>query len=193
VALLAVVAGTDVLTPTKLGGVLTSFFALAIVIASGPGLSLGDSLAGEAITLAAAVCWSIYTAYAGPYLRHHSPLRATAWATVAGTVVLAPLAGIQLASMDRPALDLGVIGAVLYSGFVAAGISNVVVMNGIKVVGPTRTAVLQFLVPALAVVFAFLLLAEPIRPGQVVGGIVIIAGVLITRGGLPFRLVSVRA
>jgi drug/metabolite transporter (DMT)-like permease len=63
----------------------------------------------------------------------------------------------------------------------AAGISNVVVSNGIKVVGPTRTAALQFLVPALAVVLAAVFLFEPIRPGQVLGGLVIVAGVVLTR------------
>jgi drug/metabolite transporter (DMT)-like permease len=78
---------------------------------------------------------------------------------------------------------------VLYSGFLAAGVSNVIVQNGVKVIGPTRTSAFQFLVPALAVVFAFLFLAEPIRPGQVLGGLVIVAGVLITRGGVPFRIV----
>ena len=70
----------------------------------------------------------------------------------------------------------------LYSGFLAAGVSNVVVQNGVKVIGPTRTAAYQFLVPALAVVLAAIFLAEPIRLGQVVGGVVIVAGVLITRG-----------
>ena len=86
----------------------------------------------------------------------------------------------------------GVLVAVLYSGFLAAGVSNVLVSNGIRVVGPTRTAAYQFLVPALAVVLAFLFLAEPIRVGQVIGGLVIIGGVLITRGGLPFRVVRAR-
>jgi drug/metabolite transporter (DMT)-like permease len=71
--------------------------------------------------------------------------------------------------------------AILYSGFLAAGIANVIVMNGVKVVGPTRTAALQFLVPAIAVGLAAIFLSEPIRPGQVLGGIVIVAGVALTR------------
>ena len=71
--------------------------------------------------------------------------------------------------------------AIVYSGFLAAGISNVIVLNGVRVVGPTRTAALQFLVPALAVVFAAIFLAEEIRPGQVLGGVVIVAGVMLTR------------
>jgi drug/metabolite transporter (DMT)-like permease len=189
VALLAVVARSDVLTPLKLAGVLVSLTGVAIVVASGPGLSLGGSIVGEAITLLAALCWAIYTAFAAPYVRHHSPLRATTWATIAGTVVLAPLAAIQLASLDSVPLGPDVIAAIVYSGVLAAGISNVIVLNGVKLVGPTRTAALQFLVPALAVVFAAIFLHEPIRPGQVLGGIVIVGGVLLTRrsGAVPAR------
>jgi drug/metabolite transporter (DMT)-like permease len=181
VALLAVIARSDVLTPTKLAGVLISFAGVAIVIASGPGLSLGGSLVGEVITLAAAVCWSIYTAFAAPFLRQHSPLRATAWATVAGTAVLAPLGILQLAAVDSTRVGPDVLLAIVYAGMLAAGVANVVVLHGVKVVGPTRTAALQFLVPALAVVLAALFLAEPIRAGQVIGGLVIVAGVVLTR------------
>jgi drug/metabolite transporter (DMT)-like permease len=191
VAFLAVAARSDVLTPGKLLGGIVSFAGVALVIASGQGLSLGGSLAGEAITLLASVCWAFYTAFGAPFLRRYSPLRTTAWATVAGTIVLAPIAASQLSSVNAGELTPGVLGAVLYSGFLAAGVSNVIVSNGIRVVGPTRTAAYQFLVPALAVVLAFLFLAEPIRVGQVIGGVVIIGGVLITRGGLPFRLVRV--
>lgn len=188
VAILAVIARSDVLTPVKLAGVLVSFIGVAIVVASGPGLSIGGSIVGEVITLAAAFCWSIYTAYAGPYLRRISPLRATAWATVAGTTVLAPVAILQLGTVDLGRAGPEVAGAIVYSGMLAAGISNVVVSNGIKVVGPTRTAALQFLVPALAVVLAAMFLAEAIRPGQVLGGLVIIAGVVLTRSASPTGL-----
>jgi drug/metabolite transporter (DMT)-like permease len=181
VALLAVVARTDVLTPTKLAGVLVSFVGVAIVIASGPGLTLGGSIVGELITLGAALCWSIYTAYASPYLWRYSPLRATTWASLSGTLVLAPIAFLQLGSVEVRQLGPDVVLAILYSGFLAAGISNVIVMNGVKLVGPTRTAALQFLVPAIAVVLAAVFLSEPIRAGQVVGGVVIVAGVLLTR------------
>ena len=191
VAILAVAARSDVLTPAKLIGAIVSFVGVGAVIASGPGLTLGRSIGGEALTLLGAGCWSFYMAFGAPYLGRYSPLRATAWATVAGTFVLAPIATAQLTTVSADAFTPGVLGAVLYSGFLAAGVSNVVVQNGIRVVGPTRTAAYQFLVPALAVLLAAAFLAEPIRPGQIVGGLVIVAGVLITRGGLPFRITRV--
>ena len=192
VAFLAVLARSDVLTPAKLAGGVVSFAGVALVIASGQGFSLGRSFAGEAITLLAAICWAFYTAFGAPFLRRYSPLRATTGATLAGTVVLAPIAASQLSTVNPGDLTPGVVGAILYSGFLAAGISNVIVSNGIKVVGPTRASAYQFLVPALAVVLAYLFLAEPIRAGQVIGGVVIVAGVLVTRGGAPFRIVRAR-
>jgi drug/metabolite transporter (DMT)-like permease len=188
VAFLAVIARSDVLTPAKLVGGVVSFVGVAAVIASGQGLSLGGSIAGEAITLVAAICWAIYTAFGAPFLRRHSPLRTTTWATVAGTIVLAPIAASQLATVSAADFTPAVLGAVAYSGFLAAGVANVIVLNGVRLIGPTRTSAYQFLVPALAVVLAFLFLGEAIRLGQVIGGLVIVAGVLITRGGAPFRM-----
>jgi drug/metabolite transporter (DMT)-like permease len=181
VALIAVVAGTDVLTPVKLAGVLVSFAGVAVVIASGQGLTLGGEIGGEAMTLLAALLWSIYTAYATPYVRRYTPLRATAWSALAGTLVLAPIGIFQLSGVDTTTLEPAVLAAILYSGMLSSGVSNVVVMNGVKVVGPTRTAALQFLVPALAVILAAVFLNEAIRAGQIVGGVVIVGGVLLTR------------
>ena len=66
--------------------------------------------------------------------------------------------------------------------------------HGVKLLGPTRVTALQFLVPALAVVMAAIFLGEPIRPIQVVGGAIILAGVaLLRRGSLPGGRRVVRA
>ena len=75
--------------------------------------------------------------------------------------------------------------AFAYSGILAAGLANVVVFTAVRLLGPTRITALQSLVPAMAVVLAFLILGEPIRPAQVIGGAVIIAGVALTRRTSP--------
>ena len=53
--------------------------------------------------------------------------------------------------------------------------------DGVRLLGPTRITTIQALVPAMAVVLAFLFLGEPIRPVQVVGGAIIVLGVALTR------------
>jgi len=185
-ALLAVAAGSDVLTPLKLAGALISFLGVGIVIAGGHGLALGTSLVGDALTIVAAVCWAGYSAFGAPILRRHSPLRTSAWAVVAGAVFLAvpgiPLfTGTDLASVGGDAW-----AAVLFSALIPAGVANVVVLHGIKLLGPTRVTTLQYFVPAFAVVLAFVFLHEPIRLAQVLGGVVIVVGILISRRGFTW-------
>lgn len=204
-AVLAAMTGADSLSPLRLAGAVLSFVGVAVVIESGPGFDLTASLIGDLLTLAAAMCWAIYTAFGSNVLRRHSPLKTTTWAVVAGTVFLAPFGLYQLGTVGiaggmeaaiASGVLIGAVLAILYSGTLAAGVANVVIFHAIKLVGPTRITALQSLVPAMAVVLAAIFLGEPIRPGQVLGGIVIIAGVaILRRGTLPGmgRLRSVRS
>lgn len=182
-ALLAVALGADALNPVKLIGALISFVGVALVVAAGQGVNLGVSLVGDLLTLGAALCWAIYTVFGADVLRRHSPLMATTWAIVAGTLFMAPFGIAQLATADMSAFGPEVILAIVYAGTLAAGFSNVVVFHGLKLLGPTRVTAFQFLVPPLAVVLAAVFLGEAIRPVQVAGGVVILAGVALLRSG----------
>lgn len=187
-AVVAVLIGVDTLSPTKAIGVALSFVGVVLVIAAGVGIELSGAPIGHALTLAAAVCWATYTAVGARVLRRHSPLVLTTWATLGGTLVLAPIGlGQLLAPGGIDDIPTGavpqIVLSVAYSGLLAAALANVIVFHGVRLVGPTRITAMQSLVPALAVILAFLVLAEPIRAGQVVGGVIIVAGVALTRFG----------
>ena len=187
-ALLAMATGADSPNAVKLIGAFVSFAGVALVIAAGQGLVLGASLVGDLLTLLAAACWAVYTVFGATILRRHSPLITTTWAILAGTAVIAPIGIAQLATTDLSAAAPIVILAIIYSGTLSAGIANVVIFHAVKLLGPTRVTSLQFLVPAMAVVMAAIFLAEPIRPIQVIGGAIILAGVaLLRRGSWPSR------
>jgi len=181
--LLAGVAGSDTLTRAKLAGGLVSFTGDAIVIATGPGLSLAGSIPGDVLTLAAALCWATYTAFGASVLRRYSPLRTTAWAMVGGSVVLAGPGLFQASGADWGAVSGAAWAGLAYSAILAAGVANVVVFHAIKLVGPTPVTALQSFVPFLAVLMGAAFLSEAIRPEQIVGGVVIILGVFVTRMG----------
>jgi len=186
VAVLAVVAGADTLTPMKFAGATLSFLGVVVVIAAGVGISMSGSAVGSVLTLAAATCWASYTAFAAPVLRRHSPLVLTTWATIGGTLVLIPPGLVQLLAPGalgptQAERIVPIILAIAYSGVLAAAVANVIVFNGVRLLGPTRIITLQSFVPAMAVVLAFLFLHEPIRPAQVVGGLIIVLGVALTR------------
>jgi drug/metabolite transporter (DMT)-like permease len=180
-ALLAVVSRADVLTRTKLAGSLVSFAGVAVIVASGPGLTVGGAIIGDALTLGAAVCWSVYTAFGAPILRRHSPLRTTAWAMVGGTLVLAIPGLVQGWGVSWSAIDASAWAGLAFSAFVPAGLANVVVFSAIKLLGPTRITAYQFLVPFIAVLLGAAFISEPVRVGQLIGGVVIVLGVVVTR------------
>ncbi len=180
-ALLAAAVGLDRLTPPKLVGALLAFAGVAVVIAAGHELSLGASLAGDLLTLGAAVVWAVYTVAATGMLRSTEPLVLTAWAVLGGALVLLPLGAWEVATSPPPEITPAVIAAVLYAGALAAGIANVFLFHAIRVVGPTRVGASQFLVPFGAVLLGAVLLDEPAGIGQLVGGVVIVLGVWLTR------------
>ncbi len=190
VALLAAAVGMDRLTPPKLVGAVIAFGGVALVIAAGHEVSLGASLTGDVLTLGAASLWAIYTTAGARMLRTVDPLQATAWAVLGGALFLLPF-GIWQAITEPP---VGVtpisLVAIVYSGALAAGIANVIVFNAIRLVGPTRVSAAQFLVPAGAVTFGALFLGEAVGIAQVAGGVVIVAGVWLTRrrSVVPLRL-----
>ena len=187
-ALLAMATGADSPNRVKLVGAIVSFLGVATVIIAGQGLNLGASVGGDLLTLAAAACWAIYTVRGATILRRQTALMTTTWAVVAGTLFMAPIGIAQMATADVSAIGPSMVLSVIYAGTLAAGVPNVVVFHGVKLLGPTRISALQTLVPALAVVLAVIFLGEPIRPAQLIGGVIILTGVaLLRRGSWPSR------
>ncbi len=187
-ALLAAVAGSDTLTRRKLTGAVVSFIGVGIVIVAGPGLRLGASFVGDALTLSAAICWAVFTSWGAPLLASYSPLRTTAWAMVGGGLVMAPLGMLQATGAHWGSVSGGAWLGFVYSTLIPAGVANVIVFHGIRLLGPTRITAFQFLVPFIAVLLGAIFLAEGIEPAQIVGGAVIVLGVAITRAFSAARL-----
>ena len=179
-ALVASLLGVDRLDRVKVLGVAVAFGGVAIVAAS-HGLTFGSSAVGDLLTVAAAVAWAFYVTIGAGVLRRFSALRATAWTVTFGALFLAPVGLWQLAGIDPAQVGPVQIGAIAYSGLLSSALGNVVVFWGISLLGPTRITNLQFLPPALAIVLAAVFLGDPILAGQVVGGLVIVAGVVIAR------------
>jgi drug/metabolite transporter (DMT)-like permease len=92
-----------------------------------------------------------------------------------------PLAVWQLASFDPSRIHAGTIVLFLFCALLAAAAANVVMFEAVKVLGPARAMLFQFLVPAFAVAMAAIFLGEQIVAGQLAGGAVIVLGILVAR------------
>ena len=179
-ALVAIAMRTETPHPARFVGAAVGFAGVALVVAA-RGLDLAGTGLGDLLTLGAAICWGTYLALSAPLLATLSPLRLTTWAILAGTVVMAIPGVVQLGGAGTAWLTPAAVAALIYSGIIAGGLANVVVFRAIALVGPSRVANLQLLVPALTVLLAAAILGEPILVGQVVGGVVIVAGIVIAR------------
>ena len=152
---------------------------LAMVVAGG-GSSHG-ALAGDLLALAAAAMFTLYLDRLVRLLPHCPALPLSAWVTLLGAVELVPL-GIGEGAVAHPHWTWPVAGLLVYSSVLAVAVGNSAYYGGIQLLGATRAAVYTYLQPFLGAMFGVVILGEALRPIQLAGGVVIIAGVV---GGRP--------
>ena len=179
--LIAAAVGSDTLSPAKLIGAFIGFSGVVAVVAATHGFGFTGASAGDLMTLCATVSWACYVAFGAPVLRRHSPLRMATWAIGFGCLGMLPFAAWQATSFDVSQIHVGTVGLFLFCALITAAAANVVMFAAVKVLGPTRAMLFQFLVPAFAVGMAALFLGEAIVAGQIGGGAVIVLGILVAR------------
>jgi drug/metabolite transporter (DMT)-like permease len=182
--LIAAAVGSDTFSRGKVIGAAISLSGAVGVVGATHGFGFTGASAGDLMTFIATLCWACYVAFGAPVLRRHSPLRTATWAIGFGCLGMLPLAGWQLTTFDPSHIHASTIGLFLFCSLLAAAAANVVMFEAVKVLGPTRAMLFQFLVPAFAVVLAALFLGEAIVVGQVVGGAVIVLGIIVARSRL---------
>ena len=186
--LIAAAVGSDTISRPKVLGAAVALAGTVAIVWATHGIGFTGASAGDLMTFVATICWACYVAFGAPVLRRHSPLRMATWAIGLGCLGMLPLALWQATTFDVSRIHAGTIFLYLFCALVAAAAANVVMFEAVKILGPARTMLFQFLVPAFAVLLAAILLGEAIVPAQIVGGLVIVVGILISR----LRSLSVR-
>ena len=146
----------------------------------------GTSLVGDALILAAAVCWGSYTVLTLSFLGRYSALAVAAYAITFGGLAAFPLAALPLDALNSSSLDLfaidGLTWAVAgYSALCSSAFGFAAWGWGVSHVGANRVLVYQYLVTLTGVSTGILLLGEDVGPGQLVGAAVILLGVYLAR------------
>lgn len=168
----------------KWTGAAIAFCGVAIVITRGDPLGALHDIrqsigTGELFMLGAISSWAAYTLIGRFALKGLSPIAATTYAAMWGLLFLALSASGSIARVDWAGLDWHVWAAVAYLGVFGTVIGFVWYYEGVKTIGPSRTAVFNNLVPVCGTTLATVLLGEPVLPSMVVGGLLAIAGVML--------------
>jgi drug/metabolite transporter (DMT)-like permease len=142
--------------------------------------SLGQ---GELMMLGSVFSWAAYTLISRKALETLSPIAATTYGTLWGFLFLSAGAIGEVNEIDWMLLDWRVWTSIFYLGAFGTVLAFIWYYQGIRAVGPSRTAIFTNLVPAFGVLFSAVLLGEPILISMVVGGLI---------AGLGVSLVSKR-
>jgi len=167
------------------GGLLLAFIGVITIVTKGDVLHATQSIIsafgwGEFFMMTAIVSWVAYTLISRFALKGLSPIAATTYATLFGTVFLLLGAAFELPLLTTEMVTWKNAGAIFYLGSFGSALAFIWYSEGVKTIGPARTVAFTNLVPVFGVLLGYLVLAEPILLSMVLGGAIVIAGVTIT-------------
>jgi drug/metabolite transporter (DMT)-like permease len=168
-------------------GVGCSAAGVLLVVTRGEweALSLESLHAGDFIVLFSLAGWTGYTIYGKRILALHSPALATTLSYILGTLMLIPLALLTAPLFPPPRLASATAwGVILYQAIIGA-LAHVWWYEGVRTVGPSRSAIFMNFQPVVGVLLAAALLREAIGAPQLLGGGAVLVGVALTTRQKP--------
>ena len=186
IAAIGHVRGTERLTRRAAVGIALSMTGIALVVLGSVRTTpQRATVLGAALMLAASLSWATYTVLLQPYTRNSDGLVIAALTLVGGLPFILATAVTGMLRVDWPGVPTAAWGAVLYSGIASLVVAYLFWYRGVRVIGPTRTAMFANLQPAIALLVAWITLDETPRSWQLVGAVAIFAGLLLSRRTEP--------
>lgn len=182
IALLSAWAGHERIKPVRWVGVFLALGGLYLVVGRGAELS-SQTLYGDALMIAAVLCWAVYSVASQPILKRHSALTVIGLTFSIGAALYVVMMVPVLLRVDWSAISAESWGLMVASALLALNLSYYIWYTGLKKLGGSRTSVYSYLTPVVAMVVAAVWLSEPISANQVAGAGAIFTGLLITRFG----------
>lgn len=184
IALVARARGLERAKLTTLLGIGLSVAGVALVIigSASSGANGGQTtLLGSVLVFFGVLCWTLYTVLLQPYTKRIDVIRLSAVTMVGGALPLVIASVPSWIDTDWSRIGIGGWLALLYSSVISMGVAYIFWYRGLRVLGPTRTAVYSNLQPIVALLVAWAFLGENPTIFQGVGAATIIAGVFLTR------------
>jgi drug/metabolite transporter (DMT)-like permease len=166
-------------------GIALAFAGVAIIITRGEPLAalhdISQSIGlGELLMFCGISSWAAYTLIGRAALKGLSPIAATTYATLWGFAFLACGALFELPGVHWSGVTWQAWLGIVYLGAIGTVVGFVWYYEGVKAIGPSRTAIFNNLVPVFGVLLSALMLGESILVSMVIGGLITIGGVMLT-------------
>jgi drug/metabolite transporter (DMT)-like permease len=182
IAIAARFRGMERVKRMTLVGIGLSVLGVAfVIIGSAASSTESATLFGSILVFCGVLCWSAFTIGLQPYATRIRVVQLSATTMVGGAIPLLIASAPYLWRTNWSAVGLGGWLALIYSSVVSMGIAYFFWYSGLRVLGPTRTAVYANLQPIIALIVAWIFLSETPTIFQGVGAATIVAGVFLTR------------
>lgn len=182
IALLGRMLGTERLTRRQwLGIALQILGCSSVVMGSARGGSGDDSALGVALLVGASMSWAVYSVALRRVAHQVHTLQLGGLTMLGGALVATLVAIPALVATPWLALPAGVYAAILYSALIAMVFAYLFWYRGLRILGPTRTAVYSNLQPLIAAIVAYFVFREVPTIPQTFGAALVISGLLLTR------------
>jgi drug/metabolite transporter (DMT)-like permease len=208
VVLAAIVLHDESLTLGRLGGLAIGFAGVVVLALPSLGAALEDAGAVQSIVAMVAVAAATVSyAIAAVYTRHRvtgqplveegdAGLRPPRPAEIAfgSTISALPIIGALALLMERPEVGIAALPdtgtgwfAVMWLGFLGTGCGYLLFFGIMERWGATRTTLVTYVLPVVAVALGFVVLNERLVPLELIGAVLIIAGVALVNGSIGQR------
>ena len=161
-----------------IGAALTILGVALVGVGAGSSASAGYT--GIFLGIGTAMTWALYTIAIAPLMRTYSPYRISALVLALGWI---PLALVSIQQVGEQHFSFGW-KVWLGFGYAVVGplfLTNILWFTAVAIVGASRATLFNNLQPFFGVLFAILILSESLRLAEIVGGLLIFAGIVLER------------
>ena len=167
----------------KIVGIFLAFFGLFITL-SKCSLDIlrfdAQELFGDALMIASAICWAIYSTYGKKMLQSYSPMVSTTIVFGLGAFYLVPFAIFESPLSVIPKITWLGWASILYLSLFCSVFGYVLWNRGLTRMETVKVGMFLYLIPMVTMMLSYLFLGEEITYATIAGGALVIVGVYLT-------------
>ncbi|MCO4101199.1 MAG: EamA family transporter [Gemmatimonas sp.] len=182
IAIMSRLLGRERVSRLGWAGIVLQLIGVLCVVGSTQGFEGGDQgLIGAMLISGGSIIWALYSVLLQPYTLRMNALPLSAITLASGALMMAVAGAPDMLRLDWGGVSLAGWGAVMYSSLGAMVIGYMLFYQGVRVLGPTKTAMYGNLQPIIAIAVAWAVLHETPTGWQLLGAGFVMAGLLVSR------------
>ena len=171
----------EFLTRRKVIGVIVAFAGVSIVMFERGIDFSSDYFYGNVMIFLAVIAWALYAIEGKKLMKNYGAFQISALSIIGGGIWFLPVGIVDVSLHGFPSITTGGWIGILYLGLGTSIVSYVLWFYILRRMDTTRAAVFANAQPILTTILAVIFLSQPVTTAFIIGGVITIAGVLLTQ------------